>query len=100
MIANAKRTNASDEYVAVTRIPIADQITRELLPTTGRRQLVGDPFGTEQGRRGKDPAVPRVVRRRAGAREKSTGERSSRAEVADFGFTAGGGKRRPRSGRC
>src|SRR5262249_53956780 len=44
MIANAKRTNASDEYVAVTRIPIADQITRELLPTTGRRQLVGDPF--------------------------------------------------------
>ena len=44
MIANAKRTNASDEYVAVTSIPIADQITRELLPTTGRRQLVGDPF--------------------------------------------------------
>jgi len=40
MIANAKRTNASDEYVAVTRIPIADQITRELLQTTGRRQLV------------------------------------------------------------
>jgi hypothetical protein len=24
--------------------PIADQITRELLPATGRRQLVGDPF--------------------------------------------------------
>src|SRR5262249_56656464 len=44
MIANTKRTNASDEYVAVTSIPIADQITRELLPTTGRRQLVGDPF--------------------------------------------------------
>src|SRR5262245_14751189 len=44
MIANAKRTNASDEYGAITRIPIADQITRELLPTTGRRQLVGDPF--------------------------------------------------------
>src|SRR5512147_2416159 len=44
MIANAKRTNASDEYVAVTSIPIADQITRELLPTTGRRQLVGNPF--------------------------------------------------------
>src|SRR5262245_37754260 len=44
MIANAKRANASEEYVAVTRIPIADQITRELLPTTGRRQLVGDPF--------------------------------------------------------
>ena len=32
MIANAKRANASDEYVAVTSIPIADQITRELLP--------------------------------------------------------------------
>jgi hypothetical protein len=44
MIANAKRANASDEYVAVTSIPIADQITGELLPTTGCRQLVGDPF--------------------------------------------------------
>jgi hypothetical protein len=44
MIANAKRANASDEYVAVTSIPIADQITRELPPTTCRRQLVGDPF--------------------------------------------------------
>ena len=32
MVANAKRANASDEYVAVTSIPIADQITRELLP--------------------------------------------------------------------
>jgi hypothetical protein len=44
MIANAQRANASDKYVAVTSIPIADQITRELLPPTGRRQLVGDPF--------------------------------------------------------
>src|SRR6476646_8321365 len=44
MIANAKRANASDEDVAVTSVAIADQIARELLPTTGRRQLVGDPF--------------------------------------------------------
>src|SRR5512132_3148253 len=44
MIANAKRANASDEDVTVTSVAIADQITRELLPTTGRRQLVGDPF--------------------------------------------------------
>jgi hypothetical protein len=44
MIANAKRANASDKYAAVTSIPIANQITRELLPATGRRQLVGDPF--------------------------------------------------------
>ncbi len=44
MIANAKRANSSEKYAAVTSIPIADQITRELLPTTGRRQLVGDPF--------------------------------------------------------
>jgi hypothetical protein len=44
MIANAKRANASDKYAAVTSIPIADQIIRELLPTTCRRQLVGDPF--------------------------------------------------------
>jgi hypothetical protein len=44
MIANAKRANASDKYVAVTSIPITDQIIRELLPTTGRRQLVGNPF--------------------------------------------------------
>ena len=44
MIANAKRANASNKYAAVTSIPISDQITRKLLPTTGRRQLVGDPF--------------------------------------------------------
>ena len=31
-------------YRPLTSIPIADQITRELLPATGRRQLVGDPF--------------------------------------------------------
>jgi hypothetical protein len=44
MIANAKRANTSDEYVAVTSIPVADQMARKLLPTTCRRQLVGDPF--------------------------------------------------------
>src|SRR4029453_9302168 len=44
MIANAKRANSSDEDVAVTSVAIADQIAGELLPTTGRRQLVGDPF--------------------------------------------------------
>lgn len=44
MIANAERTNASDKYAAVTSISIADQITRDLLPATGRRQLVGDPL--------------------------------------------------------
>jgi hypothetical protein len=44
MIANAKRANASDKYATVTSVPIADQITRELLPTTCRYQLVGDPF--------------------------------------------------------
>jgi hypothetical protein len=44
MIANAKRANASDEYVTVTSVAIADQITRELLPTIRRRQLVDDPF--------------------------------------------------------
>src|SRR5262245_10545186 len=43
MIANAKRTNASDEYGAITSIPIADQIARDLLPATGGRQLIGDP---------------------------------------------------------
>ena len=41
MIADAKRANAANEYAAVTSIPIADQIARDLLPTTGRRQLVG-----------------------------------------------------------
>jgi hypothetical protein len=44
MIANSKRANSSDEDIAVTSVAIADQIARELLPTTGRRQLVGDPF--------------------------------------------------------
>ena len=62
MIANAKRANASDEYVAVTSIPIADQIARELLPTTGCRQLVGDPFRRWLGGNAQpedlSPAVP------------------------------------------
>src|SRR5262244_1498296 len=44
MIANAQRANASDEYVAVTSIPIADQIARDLLPAACRRQLIGNPF--------------------------------------------------------
>jgi hypothetical protein len=44
MIANAKRANASDEYVAVTSIPIADQIARDWLPAAGRRQLFGNLF--------------------------------------------------------
>src|SRR4030095_16899703 len=44
MIANAERANATNEYVAVTGIPIADQTSREFLPATGRRQLVGNPF--------------------------------------------------------
>src|SRR6185295_13806854 len=44
MVANAKRANASDDDVAVTSVAIADQIARELLPTTGRCQLVGNPF--------------------------------------------------------
>ena len=35
---------ATNEYAAVTSIPIADQIARDLLPATGRRQLVGNPF--------------------------------------------------------
>src|SRR5262249_58689632 len=44
MIANAEGANATKEYAAVTSIPIADQIARDLLPATGRRQLVGNPF--------------------------------------------------------
>ena len=44
MVANAERANAANEYATVTSIPIADQIARDLLPATGRRQLVGNPF--------------------------------------------------------
>jgi hypothetical protein len=44
MIANAERANATNKYAGVTSIPIADQIARDLLPATGRRQLVGNPF--------------------------------------------------------
>src|SRR4029453_4592909 len=44
MIANAERANATNEYAAVTSIPIADQIARDLLPATGPRQLVGNPL--------------------------------------------------------
>jgi hypothetical protein len=43
-IANPERANAPDKYAAITRIPIVDQIAGDLLPATGRRQLVGDPF--------------------------------------------------------
>ena len=44
MIANAKRANSADEYSAVASVPIVDQVTRDLLPATSCRQLVGDPF--------------------------------------------------------
>ena len=40
MIANAQRANASDEYVAIKSVPIADQIARDLLPATGRLVMV------------------------------------------------------------
>ena len=44
MIANAKRANPADEDTAVTSVPIADQIARNLLPAAGGRQLIGNPF--------------------------------------------------------
>ena len=61
MIANAKRANAEAEDVAVTSIPIADQITRKLLPTTGRRQLVGDPFRRWVGGNAEPEDLPPAV---------------------------------------
>ena len=45
MIANAERLKAADENTAVTRIPVADQFVRWLLPPAGFRELIGDPFG-------------------------------------------------------
>src|SRR5262249_32670590 len=44
MTANAKQTTASNEYIAVTRTPTADQIAGDLPPATGGRQLIGDPL--------------------------------------------------------
>ncbi len=38
MVANAERANSADEYAAVTSIPIADQIARNLLPAAGGRK--------------------------------------------------------------
>jgi hypothetical protein len=44
MIANAKRANPADEDTAVSSVPIAEQIARNLLPAAGGRQLIGNPF--------------------------------------------------------
>jgi hypothetical protein len=43
VIANPERMNASDKCLAITGIPIVDQMARDLLPATGCRELVGDP---------------------------------------------------------
>jgi transposase InsO family protein len=37
--------NPTHEYFAVCAIAVPDQVTRDLLPATRLRQLVGDPFG-------------------------------------------------------
>jgi len=64
-VANAKRPNSADEYTAVTSIPIMDQIGGDLLPATGRCQLIGDPFRSWVRRdtepQNLSPAVPQVL---------------------------------------
>ena len=45
MIANAERSKAADENIAVAGIPVADQFIRWLLPPARFRELIGDPFG-------------------------------------------------------
>jgi hypothetical protein len=42
VIANAERSKAAGEYIAVAGIPVADQIARCLLPAAGLRELIGD----------------------------------------------------------
>src|SRR3979409_431648 len=44
LIANAHRSNPSDENVTIRAIPIADQIAGKLLPSAGFCYLVCDPF--------------------------------------------------------
>ena len=61
MIANAKRLNPADEYIAVASIPIADQMARNLLPAAGGRQLIGDPFCRRMRRDSKSQILSPVV---------------------------------------
>jgi hypothetical protein len=44
-ISNADRPNPADKDLAISSIAVPDQVTRDLLPATRLRQLIGDPFG-------------------------------------------------------
>ena len=44
MVANAQRSDPTNKQSTVAGISITDQITGDLLPAAGRRQLVGNPF--------------------------------------------------------
>src|SRR4051794_682818 len=45
-VANAHRSNAARECLAVDAVPITDEILRSALPTTCLADLPGDPFGS------------------------------------------------------
>ena len=46
MISDTDGSNPTYEYLAVGDIAVPDQVTRDLLPATRHRQLIGDPFGS------------------------------------------------------
>ena len=44
-VSNADRPNPADKDLAISSISIPNKVTRDLLPATRLRQLIGDPFG-------------------------------------------------------
>ena len=64
MIANAERSKAAGEHMAVAGIAVAEQIVRCPLPAARFRELIGDPLGGRMRRNAKpqdlSPAMPMI----------------------------------------
>src|SRR5215216_4589852 len=61
LIANAERSNAAGEHVAITGIPVTDQIGRCLLPAACLRELIGDPLSSRMLRYAKPQDLSPIV---------------------------------------
>jgi hypothetical protein len=57
-VSNPDGSNPTQEYLAVSAIAIPDQVTRDLLPATRLRQVIGDPFGRWVRGRSKPQDLP------------------------------------------
>src|ERR1700722_3899003 len=60
-ISNADGSNSTHEYLTIGSISIPDQVTRDLLPATRLRQLIGDPFGRWMRGHAKPQDLPPAV---------------------------------------